>query len=60
MSHDPQHRGDGPLPWGKDGAHDEDVHVLLHGCRTYRRKDRDDPDELSRQSEQRDPFVVDA
>jgi hypothetical protein len=60
MSHDSQHRGDGPLPWGKDGARDADVHVLPHGFRTYRRKDRYDTDELRRQREQRYPCVVDA
>ena len=60
VSHDSQHRCDGPPSWSKDGARDEDFHVLPHGFRKYRRKDRYDTDELSRQSEHRYPFVVDA
>jgi hypothetical protein len=60
VSHYSQHRGDGALPWGKDGTRDKDFHVWPHGFRKYRRKDRYDTDELSRQSEHRDPFVIEA
>ena len=53
VSHHPQSCSDGPPPWGKDGAGDEDVDVLPNGLRKNRREDRNDTEERGRQSEHR-------
>ena len=60
LSHHSSHRRNGLLPGGKDGARDQDVHVLPYGFRKYRGNDRDDTDKLGRQREHSDPVLVEA
>ena len=52
VCHHPQSGGDGPPPWGKDGAGEEDVDVRPNGLRTNRREDRHDTEARGRPREQ--------
>ena len=52
VCHHPQSGGDGPPPWGQDGAGEKDVDVRPNGLRTNRREDRHDTEARGRPREQ--------
>jgi hypothetical protein len=55
-SHGLENRGNRPLTWGKDGASEEDFHVLPNWSRKDRRKDSNGTAKGDRQGEHGHPF----
>ncbi len=55
-SHNPENRRHRPLTWSKDGAGEEDFHMLPHGSRKDRCKDSNGTAKCDRQGEPGHPF----
>ena len=55
-SHDPENGSNRPLPRSKDGAGQEDFHMLPHGARKDRGKDPNGTAKGDRQGEHGRPF----
>src|SRR4029434_4696706 len=55
-SHNPQNRRHRPRTWSKDGAGEEDFHMLPHGSRKDRCKDANGAAKSDRQGEHGHPF----